>query len=207
MGEIFLLKLIGLYLLLFISVIVLQVLAVPTILLYIITTVLIFIILYTTLKPILFEKDYTKVLEFLKKSKNPMYQFIYYYFHKQYVEAEQINLKIRSKKAREINQIAVLTAQNDFKKAKELAYSLKDDEEKYSILASIALETKDKKLWEEYHSKVKKKQNKEYLSIYEFAYNGKKKQALEAINKRIERSKGIQLVVEVQLRNSIEEIK
>ena len=207
MGEIFLLKLIGLYLLLFISVIVLQVLAVPTILLYIITTVLIFLILYSTLKPILFEKDYTKVLEFLKKSKNPMYQFIYYYFHKQYNEAEQVIPKIRSKKTQTLNRIAVLTAQNNYKKAKELAYSLKDDEEKYSILASIALETKDKKLWEENHLKIKKQQNKEYLSIYELAYNGKKKQALEMINKRIERSKGIQLVVEIQLRNAIEEIK
>lgn len=201
------LKLIGLYFLLFISIIILQLLAVPTLIVYIISTVIIFFILYTTLKPILFEKDHKKVLEFLKKSKNPMYQFIYYYFYKDYDKAEEYNAKIRSKKARELNKIVLLSARHQWKEAKELALSLKDDENKYYILSSIAIETKDKKLWEKNHVKVKKVQNIEYLTIYEQAFNGKKKQALEAVNKRIERSKGIQLVVEIQLKNMIEELR
>ena len=197
------LKLISLYLLLFIAVVGLQLLAVPAIILYITTTAILVLILYVTLKPILFEKDYLKVLEFLKKSKNPSYQFLYLYFEKRYDEAEQYIPRVKPKKVQDFHRIAILSTKNKFKEAKELALSLKDSEDKFFYLCLIALELKDKKMLEEYRPKLKRALNKQYLTIYELYYNGKKKEAFEYINRRISRTKGFQLLMDVQLKNEL----
>jgi len=198
-----LLKLVSLYLLLFISVVGLQLLAVPPVILYIVTTGILVLILYVTLKPILFEKDYLKVLQFLKKSKNTSYQFLYLYFEKRYEEAEQLIPRVKPKKVQDFHRIAILTTKNKFKEAKELALSLKDSEDKFFYLCVIALELKDKKLLEQNRPKLKRALNKQYLSIYELYYNGKKKEALAAIDRRIARTKGFQLLMDVQLKNEL----
>lgn len=161
-------------------------------------------VLYLTLFPVIFEKNPDKIMNYLKKSKHPHYQFTYHFFNDEFEAAEKDILKIRSKQLKTIDQIILMTRQDRFAEAKSLLPKLKDNMYKWYYSAVIALGENDLPAFNQYKGKVKDGYYQMVLEIEEKVHAGKILEAKTELEELMKRQRGLKLISALMYKKDLE---
>jgi hypothetical protein len=170
----------------------------------IVVNLIIFLIkMYTSLYPFLFEKDPEKVLNFMKNSKQPQFQFYYYFFNDELEEAEERLDKIKSPFYRKLNHVNLLVKRKQYGEAEELARSLKNNMYKWYSLAGIAIEQGDRESYNEYKEKVRNPFYRRLLELEEMVHDGEKERVLAELDHMIPNLRGAKLLSVIQYKQDL----
>ncbi|UQD52213.1 hypothetical protein C0971_09415 [Bacillus methanolicus] len=162
-------------------------------------------LLYRPYYLVFFEKDVNKIMNFLKKSKQSNYQFIYHLFNDDVTKAEKELLRIRSSQLKIISYLILLSKQKRYNEAKELLQQMKENVHKWYYGAAIALQLGDHSTYQQYKAKVKDPVYRTWLEAEERVHEGKKTEALNMLDEQIPKLRGLKLLSAIQYRKEIRE--
>lgn len=157
--------------------------------------------MYKSFYPVLFEKDPEKIMEFLKNSKHPHFQFYYYFFNDQLDEAENKLHQIKSPDYKNLNEVNLLIKRKQFDEAKEKAHSVK--KYKWYTLAGIAIEQGDRESFKEYKEKVTEPFYRKLLEMEEQVQDGKKEKVISEIENLFPNLRGLKLLSVIQYKKDL----
>lgn len=160
-------------------------------------------LLFMSYYPVLFERDVNKIMNFLRKSKQAHYQFIYHFFNGDVEEAERALLRIRSNQMKVISYLMLLSKQKRYNEAKELLYQMNDNVYKWYYSAAIALHLDDHITYQQYKARVKDPVYRTWLEAEEKVREGKKTEALNILDEQIPKLRGLKLLSAIQYRKEI----
>ncbi|WP_079504908.1 hypothetical protein [Mesobacillus jeotgali] len=166
---------------------------------------LIFLLLFMlkSFYPVVFEKDPEKIMNFMKNSKHPHFQFFYYFFNDRLEEAENKLNQIKSPFYRRLNEVNLLVKRKQFSEAEELARGLKDSMYKWYSLAGIAMEQGDRESYQKYKEKVRNPFYRRLLEMDEMVHDGKKEEVLAELDHMIPNLRGSKLLSVIQYKQDI----
>ena len=150
------------------------------------------IYMYKSFYPVIFEENPEKIMDFLKNSKHPYYQFYYYFYMDQLEEAENKLHKIKSPNHRQLNEVNLLIKREQYEEAKEKANSLK--KYKWYLLAAIAIEQGDRESYKVYKEKEKDPFYRKILEMEEMVREGKKEQVIIKLDNMLPKLRGFKLL-------------
>jgi pentatricopeptide repeat protein len=153
--------------------------------------------------PLLFGKDVSKMMIFLQKSKKPYYQFLYYLFEDDDVEAEKTLQRIRPERFKIMSKVTLLTKQKRYNDAKNLLDQMKDDGFKWYNLAGIAINEGDYDTYNQYKGRIKNQVQRTWLEIEEKTNKGKKAEAIALLDEQISNLKGYKLLAATHYRKEL----
>lgn len=183
-----------LYVGLFIASFMLRVLGLPSwtqILLFVLFSVGIF---YKLLYPLFFGRNASVIMEYLKKSRNPHYQFVYHFFAGNLDQAEKKIQKVKSKQLKIMDQVLLSTKKMEYSEAKSFLSDLKESDYKWYYRAVIAAAEGDEEEYETNKSKLKDSTFLSFLQIEEMFKSGNKKEALALVEHEVKRLRGVKLL-------------
>ncbi|MBU8878739.1 hypothetical protein BGM26_07010 [Bacillus sp. FJAT-29790] len=198
-------KIIWLYVILFFTALVMGIFDVPQWIINIVFILFVFAILFILFYPILFEKNLNKIMKFLRKSKQPHYQFIYHMFNGDLQAAEKSIDRIRSKQLKLIDRIMLLVKQERFTDAKALIPQLKDSVYKWYYSAAIAIEEEDENTYENFKSRLKDPVYISWLEMEKMVRLGRKDEAFAMLDEQMKKLRGIKLLTAAQYKKELEE--
>ncbi|GAM12809.1 hypothetical protein [Mesobacillus selenatarsenatis] len=170
----------------------------------IVVNLIIFLInMYKSFYPFLFEKDPEKVLNFMKNSKQPHFQFYYYVFNDELDEAEERLDKIKSPFHQKLNHVNLLVKREQYDEAEEMAIGLKDNMYKWYSLAGIAIEQGDRESFGEYKEKVRNPFYLRLLELEEMVHDGEKDKVLAELENMIPNLRGTKLLSVIQYKQDL----
>lgn len=161
------------------------------------------VFMFKSFYPILFEKNPEKVMEYLKKSKHPHFQFFYYFFNDQLDEAENKLHQIKSPNYKRLNHMNLLVKRKQFDEAEEMAKGLKDNVYKWYSLAGIAIEQGDVESFATYKEKVRNPFYRKLLEMEERVQDGKKEEVISELEKMIPNLRGSKLLSVIQYKQDL----
>ncbi|MBT2680715.1 hypothetical protein J7E38_17025 [Bacillus sp. ISL-35] len=166
---------------------------------------LIFLLLFMfkSFYPVVFEKDPEKVMNFMKNSKHPHFQFFYYFFNDQLEEAENKLRQIKSPFYRKLNEVNLLVKRKQFDEAEELARGFKDNMYKWYSLAGIAIEQGDRESYRKYKEKVRNSFYRRLMELEEMVHDGKKETVLAELDDMIPNLRGSKLLSVIQYKKDL----
>lgn len=144
--------------------------------------------------PVLFERDVDKIMNFLRKSKQAHYRFIYHFFNGDAEEAEKALFRIRSNQMKVISYLMLLSKQKRYNEVKKLLYQMKDNVYKWYYGAAIALQLGDHSTYEHYKARVKDPVYRTWLEAEEKVREGKKEKALNLLDEQIPKLRCLKLL-------------
>jgi pentatricopeptide repeat protein len=153
--------------------------------------------------PLIFGKDVSKMMIFLQKSKKPYYQFLYYLFEDDDVEAEKTLQRIRPERFKIMSKVTLLTKQKQYNEAKDLLNQMKDDGFKWYNLAGIAINEGDYDTFDQYKGRIKNQVQRTWLEIEEKANKGKKAEAIALLDEQISNLTGYKLLAATHYRKEL----
>ena len=153
--------------------------------------------------PVLFEKDPDKIMTFMRKSKQPQFQFYYYFFNDQLEEAEDKLHKIKSPFYQKLNHVNLLIKRKQYDEAEEMASGLKDNMYKWYSLAGIAIEQGDRESYRNYKEKVRNPFYQRLLELEEMVHDGKKDMVLAELENMIPPLRGLKLLSVIQYKQDL----
>ncbi|WP_226678226.1 hypothetical protein [Mesobacillus jeotgali] len=153
--------------------------------------------------PVLFEKDPDKIMTFMRKSKQPQFQFYYHFFNDELEEAEDKLPKIKSPFYQKLNHVNLLIKRKQYDEAEELASGLKDNMYKWYSLAGIALEQDDRESYRNYKEKVRNPFYQRLLELEEMVHDGKKEMVLAELENMIPALRGLKLLSVIQYKQDL----
>lgn len=136
--------------------------------------IVLLLFMFKSFYPVVFEKDQEKVMNFMKNSKHPHFQFFYYFFNDQLEEAESKMRQIKSPFYKKLNHVNLLVKRKQFDEAEEIATGLKDNMYKWYSLAGISIEQGDRESYRKYKEKVRSPFHRRLLEMDEMVHDGKK---------------------------------
>ena len=167
----------------------------------VVNLIIIGIYMYKSFYPVLFEKNPEKIMDYLKNSKHPHFQFYYYFFNDQLEDAENILPKIKSPNYRQLNEVNLLIKREQYEEAKEQANSLK--KYKWYSLAGIAIEQGERESYKVYKEKEKDPFYRKLLELEERVQEGKKEKVLAEIDNMIPELRGLKLLSITQYKKDL----
>ncbi|WP_445489579.1 hypothetical protein [Niallia sp. 03133] len=159
--------------------------------------------IYFSFYPILFEKEVKKILQFLKKSRQPYNRFLYFLYIGDEKEAENLLNRIRYKEVKNISQIILLSKQKKFDKAKELLPLMKESKNKWYYTAALALEEGDLATYQTNKDLIKDELLLTWLNIENKRKQGEETEALHMLDKVIPTLRGLKLLSALQYKKEI----
>lgn len=173
---------------------------------WIMYSVLVVVIVFFLFRiPLLFGRDTEKMMNFLKKSKRPYMQFLYYLLNNDLPTAEKAMGNIRSGKMKRLAEIMLLMEQKQFGKAKELSGQMGENKSKWYVLANIAMYEGDAAALKQYQEKIKDPFLLKMLEVDQAVCDGKKEAAVAMLEAMIPTLRGFKLLSAVQFRKRIQE--
>ncbi|MDQ1000376.1 ABC-type transport system involved in cytochrome bd biosynthesis fused ATPase/permease subunit [Neobacillus niacini] len=185
----------------FVLAILMGIFQVPIWIMYVVLILMFLIVL--SRNPLIFGKDAEKIMEYLKKSKAPYMQFLYYFLQGDLLEAERAAGKIRSKKTRLYSECMLLMERKQYEKAKELLAQMGGQKTKWYALADIAIKEGDVEAFKQNKERIKDTFFLQMLVVDQAIYEGKKEEADKLLENMIPRLKGYKLLTVVQYRKQI----
>ncbi|WP_415813958.1 hypothetical protein [Mesobacillus thioparans] len=140
---------------------------------------------------------------FLKKSKQPQFQFYYNFFNDELEKAEDRLNKIKSPFYQKLNHVNLLVKREQFEEAEEMARGLKDNMYKWYSLAGIAIEQGDRESYRKYKEKVKNPFYQRLLELDEMVHDGKKEKVLTELENMIPDLRGMKLLSVIQYKQDL----
>ncbi|ESU31927.1 hypothetical protein G3A_14020 [Bacillus sp. 17376] len=172
--------------------------------LVILVNLVIFLVsMFKSFYPVLFEKDPDKIMSFMKKSKQPQFQFYYYFFNDQLDEAEDKLHKIKSPFYQKLNHVNLLGKRKQYDEAEEMARGLKDNMYKWYSLAGIAIEQGNRESYRNYKEKVRNPFYRRLLELEEMVHDGKKEMVLAELESMIPNLRGLKLLSVIQYKQDL----
>lgn len=153
--------------------------------------------------PVLFEKDPEKVMSFMKKSKQPQFQFYYHLFNDEFEEAEEKLDKMKSPFQQQLNTVNLLVKRKQYDEAEEMARRLKDHMLKWYSLAGIVLEQGDRESYQKYIEKVRNPFYRRLLELDEMVHDGKKEEVIAELDNLIPTLRGAKLLSVIQYKQDL----
>jgi hypothetical protein len=165
--------------------------------------VFLLISMFKSFYPVLFEKDPEKILNFMKNSKHPHFQFFYYFFIDELEEAEDRLHKIKSPFYQRLSHVNLLVKRKQFDEAEQLASGLKDGMYKWYSLAGIAMEQGDRESYRKYKEKVRNPFHRRLLEMDEMVHDGQKEKVLAELESMIPNLRGSKLLGVIQYKQDL----
>jgi hypothetical protein len=165
--------------------------------------ILLLLFMFKSFYPVVFEKDPEKIMNFMKNSKHPHFQFFYYFFNDQLEEAENKLHQIKSPFYRRLNEVNLLVKRKQFDEAEEMARGLKDNMYKWYALAGIAMEQGDRESYRTYKEKVRTPFYRRLLEMDEMVHDGTKEMVLAELDDMIPNLRGSKLLSVIQFKQDI----
>lgn len=165
--------------------------------------VLLLVSMWKSFYPVFFEKDPEKIMTFMKKSKQPQFQFYYYFFKDELEEAEDRLHKIKSPFYQKLNHVNLLVKRKQYDEAEEMARGLKDNMYKWYSLAGIAIEQEDRESYRNYKEKVRNPFYLRLLELEEMVHDGKKEMVLAELENMIPNLRGVKLLSVIQYKQDL----
>jgi hypothetical protein len=165
--------------------------------------IIILIFMFKSFYPVLFEKNPEKIMHFMKNSKQPHFQFFYYFFNDDLEEAENRMHQVKSPFYKRLNHVNLLVKRKQFAEAEEMAKGLKNNMYKWYSLAGIALEQGNRESYIEYKEKVRSPFHRRLLEMDEMVQDGKKDKVLAELDHMIPKLRGSKLLSVVQYKKEI----
>jgi hypothetical protein len=153
--------------------------------------------------PVLFEKNPDKIMTFMKKSKQPQFQFYYYFFNDELEDAEDRLHKIKSPFYQKLNHVNLLVKREQYDEAEEMARGLKDNMYKWYSLAGIAIEQGDRESYRNYKEKVRNPFYRRLLELEDMVHGGKKEMVLAELENMIPNLRGLKLLTVIQYKQDL----
>ncbi|MBT2685046.1 hypothetical protein [Bacillus sp. ISL-37] len=175
----------------------------PVWLFILVNLVFLLVFMLKSFYPVLFEKDPDKIMTFMKKSKQPQFQFYYYFFNDELEEAEDRLHKIKSPFYQKLNHVNLLVKREQYDEAEEMARGLKDNMYKWYSLAGIAIEQGDRESYRNYKEKVRNPFYRRLLELEEMVHDGKKEMVLAELENMIPNLKGLKLLSVIQYKQDL----
>lgn len=175
----------------------------PVWLFILVNLVFILVFMLKSFYPVLFEKDPEKIMDFMKKSKHPQFQFYYYFFNDELEEAEDKLHKIKSPFQQKLNHVNLLVKRKQYDEAEEMARGLKDHMYKWYTLAGIAIEQGNLDAYRMYKEKVRNPFHRRLLELDELVHDGKKEKVLDELENMIPTLRGSQLLSVIQYKQDL----
>jgi hypothetical protein len=172
-------------------------------LIILVNLVIILVFMYKNFYPFLFEKDPEKIMDFMKKSKHPQFQFHYYFFNDELEEAEDRMHKIRSPFYQKLSHVNLLVKRKQYDEAEEMARGLKDNMYKWYSLAGIAMEQGDRESYRKYKEKVRNPFYRRLMELEEMVHDGEKKKVLSELETMIPNLRGAKLLSVIQYKQEL----
>ncbi|MFZ7946795.1 hypothetical protein [Neobacillus sp. 19] len=169
------------------------------------SVVVVVIVFFLFRIPLLFGRDTEKMMNFLKKSKRPYMQFLYYLLNNDLPTAEKAIGNIRSGKMKRLAETMLLMEQKQFGKAKELSGQMGENKSKWYVLANIAMYEGDAAALKQYQEKIKDPFLLKMLEVDQAVCDGKKEEAVAMLEAIIPTLRGFKLLSAVQFRKRIQE--
>jgi hypothetical protein len=165
--------------------------------------IFILIFMFKSFYPVLFEKDPEKVMNFMKNSKHPHFQFFYYFFNDQLEEAENKMHQVKSPFYKRLNHVNLLVKRKQYGEAEEMAKGLKNNMYKWYSLAGIALEQGERESYKEYKEKVRNPFHRRILEMEEMVQDGEKEKVLSDLENMIPNLRGSKLLSVIQYKQDL----
>ncbi|WP_423409039.1 hypothetical protein AABM38_02830 [Heyndrickxia sp. MSNUG] len=165
--------------------------------------IFILIFMFKSFYPVLFEKDPDKIMNFMKNSKHPHFQFFYYFFNDQLEEAENKMHQVKSPFYKSLNHVNLLVKRKQYGEAEEMARGLKNNMYKWYSLAGIALEQGDRQSYKEYKEKVRNPFYRKLLELDEMVHDGMKEKVLAELDHMIPNLRGSKLLSVIQYKQDV----
>jgi hypothetical protein len=175
----------------------------PVWLFILVNLVFLLVFMLKSFYPVLFEKDPEKIMAFMKKSKQPQFQFYYYFFNDEFEEAEDKLHKIKSPFYQKLNHVNLLVKRKQYDEAEEMARGLKDNMYKWYSLAGIVIEQGDRESYRDYKEKVRNPFYRRLLELEEMVHDGKKEMVLSELENMIPNLRGLKLLSVIQYKQDL----
>ncbi|MBT2639835.1 hypothetical protein [Bacillus sp. ISL-39] len=175
----------------------------PVWLFILVNLVFIVVFMLKSFYPVLFEKNPEKIMDFMKKSKHPQFQFYYYFFNDELEEAEDKLQKMKSPFQQKLNHVNLLVKRKQYDLAEEMAKGLKDNMYKWYSLAGIAIEQGDRESYRKYKEKVRNPFYRRLLELDELVHDGKKEKVLNELEDMIPNLRGAKLLSVIQYKQDL----
>lgn len=169
--------------------------------------VIVFTVFILLRNPIIFGKDAEKILAYLKRSKAPYMQFLYYFLQGDLSAAEQVMGKIRSKKQKQGSELMLLMERKQYRQAKELLAQMAGHKSKWYALADIAINEGDEEAFNKNKEKISDIFFLDILEVDKAVYYGEKEVAIGLLDNMIPKLRGYKLLTAVHYRKQILEGK
>jgi hypothetical protein len=168
-------------------------------------TVLLVFFIYRN--PLILGKNVEKMLAYLKKSKAPHLQFLYYFLHGDLSNGEKAKEKIRSKKLKLNSELMLLIERKQYGKAKELIIKMGGHKSTWYALSYIAIQEGNTDGFNQYKGKIKDSFLINMLGVDRAVYDGKREEAVTLLDNMTPKLRGYSLLTAVQYRKQILEEK
>ncbi|WP_028778711.1 hypothetical protein [Shimazuella kribbensis] len=165
------------------------------------------IIFFLIRNPLVFGKDPEKMMVYLKKSKAPHLQFLFYFLHGDLSAAEDAMGNIRSKKAKQGSKLMILMERKEYRKAKDLLAKMSGHKTKWYALSDIAIQEEDVDSFKQYKEKLNDTFLLNLLEVDQAVFDGKREEAVALLENMIPKLRGYKLLTAVQVRKQILEGK
>lgn len=175
----------------------------PVLLFVLVNLIFILLFMYKSFYPVVFEKDPEKIMNFMKNSKHPHFQFYYYFFNDRLEEAEDKMHQIKSPFYKKLNHVNLLVKRKRYVEAEEMAKGLKDNMYKWYSLAGIAIEQGDRENYRKYKDKVRNPFHRRLLEMDEMVHDGEKETVLAELDDMIPRLRGSKLLSVIQYKKDL----
>jgi len=153
--------------------------------------------------PIIWSKDTEKMKNYLKKSRNAYYKFLYQFLTGDYKEASVIAGKIRNGKMKDMAQVMLFIHQKKYTEAKPILEKMKEGLFKNYYMASVSFEEGNLEAYNTYKNNVRDSDYKKWLEVEESVRAGRKDEALKMLDEQIGMLRGAKLLSAVHYREEL----
>ncbi|RHW42036.1 hypothetical protein D1B31_05180 [Neobacillus notoginsengisoli] len=151
--------------------------------------------------PIIWSRDTEKMMNYLKKSRNAYYKFLYQFLNGDEEEAEKIAQGMREGRMKDMALVMLHIHQKKHREAKLILKKMKDGLFKNYYLAAVLFEEGDMDGYDLYKKKVTDADYRKWLEIEEAVRKGNRTEGLKMLDEQIARLRGMKLLSAVHYRN------
>ncbi|CEG27271.1 hypothetical protein [Bacillus sp. B-jedd] len=153
--------------------------------------------------PIIWSKDTEKMKNYLKKSRNAYYKFLYRFLTGDYEEASMITGNMRNGKMKDMANVMLFIHQKRHTEAKPILEKMKESLFKNYYLAAVSCEEGNLEAYNTYKNNVRDSDYRKWLEVEEAVRAGGKVEALKMLDEQIGRLRGAKLLSAVHYRDEL----
>ncbi|ALC90454.1 hypothetical protein AM500_12155 [Bacillus sp. FJAT-18017] len=162
------------------------------------------VLTFPLVMPLFWSKNTNRMMNYLKKSHNAYYRFLYRFLNGEQEEAEKIVGDMRKGKIKTLAKVMLLIKQEHYSEARKLLETIRNGSFKDYYLAAAAHGEGKIEDYHTYKDKVKDADFKKWLEIEELVRTGNKEEAQELLDEQISTLRGMKLLSAIHYRQEME---